>query len=130
MNDIWETLTDEKELSKMKQRRLSLIFLFIACVQIFIPYDRGFWDTIKNFETELSIMPDFTSGFLGILIIVPLYARNILKLGQPHQILSSSFKYSISNAALYSFFFILNLSFCCETRCKASFLNTDRFCAA
>ena len=79
MNDIWETLTDEKELSKMKQRRLSLIFLFIACVQIFIPYDRGFWDTIKNFETELLIMPDFTSGFLGILIIVPLYARNILK---------------------------------------------------
>ena len=57
------------------QRVLSLVFLIIAVSMAFISYDReGIF-----FNTKLEIFPGFISTLVAIILIVPLYARNILK---------------------------------------------------
>ena len=57
------------------QRVLSLIFLMVAVSMAFLSYDRaGIF-----FNTKLEIFPGFISTLVAIILIAPLYARNILK---------------------------------------------------
>ena len=57
------------------QRVLSLIFLMVAVSMAFLTYDRaGIF-----FNTKLEIFPGFISTLVAIILIAPLYARNILK---------------------------------------------------
>ena len=57
------------------QRVLSLIFLMVAVSMAFLSYDR----TGIFFNTKLEIFPGFISTLVAIILIAPLYARNILK---------------------------------------------------
>ncbi|MDZ7817265.1 MAG: hypothetical protein U5K55_01065 [Aliarcobacter sp.] len=80
MEKFINSVTDDTPMSSKMQRLLSLVFLVITVVMIFIPYTKihtffGF----EVWESNLKILPSFISTFIAILLIAPLYARNILK---------------------------------------------------
>ena len=75
MKKIINNLTDDIPMSTRMQKGLSLVFLIIAVSMAFISYDR---DGIF-FNTKLEIFPGFISTLVAIILIAPLYARNILK---------------------------------------------------
>ncbi len=80
MQKIIDKVTDETPMTDKMQRTLSLVFLVITVVMIFIPYTKIY--TFLGFEvweSNLKILPSLISTFIAILIIAPLYARNILK---------------------------------------------------
>lgn len=87
MEKFINSVTDDTTMSSKMQKGLSLVFLLIATGMIFIPYSKvitflGWFDiSIFNWEwdIELKILPSFISTFIAILLIAPLYARNILK---------------------------------------------------
>ena len=75
MSKFINNLTTDTAMSISTQRVLSLIFLMIAVSMAFISYDReGIF-----FNTKLEIFPGFISTLVAIILIAPLYARNILK---------------------------------------------------
>lgn len=75
MSKFINNLTTDTAMSISTQRVLSLVFLIIAVSMAFISYDReGIF-----FNTKLEIFPGFISTLVAIILIVPLYARNILK---------------------------------------------------
>ena len=75
MKNLINNLTDDIPMSIRMQKALSLVFLIIAVSMAFISYDR---DGIF-FSTKLEISPGFISTLVAIILIAPLYARNILK---------------------------------------------------
>lgn len=74
MKKIIDCVTNDSTMSEKMQRGLSLVFLLISCVMIFLPYSTKF-----IIEWELSIKPQLISTFIAITLVAPLYARNILK---------------------------------------------------
>ena len=75
MSKFINNLITDTAMSISTQRVLSLVFLIIAVSMAFISYDReGIF-----FNTKLEIFPGFISTLVAIILIVPLYARNILK---------------------------------------------------
>ena len=70
-----DILTSEAELTTGTRRLLSLVCLLVSCIMVFIPYET----TFLLIPVDTSIQPTIVSGMLGILILAPLYARNILK---------------------------------------------------
>ncbi len=75
MSKFINNLTNDTAMSITTQRILSLIFLIIAVSMAFLSYDRaGIF-----FNTKLEIFPGFISTLVAIILIAPLYARNILK---------------------------------------------------
>lgn len=75
MSKFINNLTNDTAMSITTQRILSLIFLMIAVSMAFLSYDRaGIF-----FNTKLEIFPGFISTLVAIILIAPLYARNILK---------------------------------------------------
>ena len=75
MSKFINNLTTYTAMSISTQRVLSLVFLIIAVSMAFISYDReGIF-----FNTKLEIFPGFISTLVAIILIAPLYARNILK---------------------------------------------------
>jgi len=72
---IMNFLVNDNELESEWQKLLSLIFLFTAGLMSFFSYtDIGFlWDT------QLKFTPRFVSTIIGIVLVAPLYLRNILK---------------------------------------------------
>ena len=80
MKKFVNSVTDDTTMSAKMQRGLSLVFLLIATGMIFFTYSKSwslFGLNIKDFE--LKILPSFISTFIAIVLIAPLYARNILK---------------------------------------------------
>ncbi len=79
MEKFIDSITDDTTMSTKKQKALSLGFLLIATTMIFITYSKSF--SLFGFEikSELKILPSFISAFIAIILIAPLYARNILK---------------------------------------------------
>ncbi len=75
MKNLINNLTDDTPMSVRMQKALSLVFLIISVSMAFISYDR---DGIF-FSTKLEIFPGFISTLVAIILIAPLYARNILK---------------------------------------------------
>lgn len=80
MKRVLDCVTDDTPMSSKMQRALSLVFLLIATGMIFVTYSKVFsifgWN-VKEFD--LKILPSFISTFIAIILIAPLYARNILK---------------------------------------------------
>jgi hypothetical protein len=73
-------VTDDTPMSSKMQRGLSLVFLLIAIIMTFIPYNKMYMlFGIDVWESNLKILPSFISTFIAILLIAPLYARNFLK---------------------------------------------------
>ena len=72
---IMNFLVNDNELESEWQKLLSLIFLCMAGLMSFFSYtDIGFlWDT------QLKFAPGFVSTIIGIVLVSPLYLRNILK---------------------------------------------------
>ena len=68
-------LVNEEELDSEWQKILSLIFLLLAGSMSFITYVHigTFWNTTLKFT------PGFISAIIGIVIVAPLYLRNVLK---------------------------------------------------
>ena len=73
--EIKNFLVNEKELEFGWQKFWSLIFLLIAGTMSFFSYTHIglLWDT------QLKFTPGFVSTVIGILLVAPLYLRNILK---------------------------------------------------
>ena len=68
-------ITDNTPMSGTAQRALSIIFLIISVSMAFMTYSReGMF-----FDSKLEIFPSFISTLIAIILIAPLYARNILK---------------------------------------------------
>jgi hypothetical protein len=76
MKKIIHGVTNNTPMSQTMQKGLSILFLLIATIMIFIPYSK---ELIFGFKVELRIIPSFISTLISILIIAPLYTRNILK---------------------------------------------------
>lgn len=72
---IKDFLVDDKELESGWQKLLSLMFLLIAGIMSFFSYTHIglLWDT------HLVFTPGFVSAIIGIVLVAPLYLRNILK---------------------------------------------------
>ena len=68
-------LVNDKELESSWQKLLSLIFLSLASLMSFFSYTQVgyFWDS------HLKFTPSFVSAIIGIVLVAPLYLRNILK---------------------------------------------------
>jgi hypothetical protein len=75
-----EILVGDNELSKDKKRLISLSLIILATTIAWLPHERTvnilFWQRTLSSE---GFLPDFLTGLLGILIVLPLYFRNILK---------------------------------------------------
>ncbi len=76
-----QILVGDTELTKDKQRLLSLGLLLAAIAVAWIPHERsvtffGIWT--KSF-TSSGFLPDFITAVMGVLIVLPLYMRDILK---------------------------------------------------
>ena len=68
-------ITDNTPMSGTAQRALSIVFLIISVTMAFMTYSReGMF-----FDSKLEIFPSFISTLIAIILIAPLYARNILK---------------------------------------------------
>ena len=68
-------IIDNTPMSSTAQRALSIIFLIISVSMAFMTYSReGMF-----FDSKLEIFPSFISTLIAIILIAPLYARNILK---------------------------------------------------
>ena len=68
-------ITDNTPMSGTAQRALSIVFLIISVSMAFMTYSReGMF-----FDSKLEIFPSFISTLIAIILIAPLYARNILK---------------------------------------------------
>lgn len=80
MEKFINSVTDDTTMSSKMQKGLSLVFLLIATGMIFIPYSKVItFLGYEVWESNLKILPSFISTFIAILLIAPLYARNILK---------------------------------------------------
>ena len=77
---IRELLINDDELDDGWQRFLSLTFLFIAGMLCFFTYTHEslLWGH-KVWEGTLKIKPGFISTIIAVLLIAPLYLRNIFK---------------------------------------------------
>ena len=75
MARLISSITDNTPMSGTAQRALSIIFLIISVSMAFMTYSReGMF-----FDSKLEIFPSFISTLIAIILIAPLYARNILK---------------------------------------------------
>ena len=75
MEKLINNLTDDTPMSGRMQKGLSLVFLVISVSMAFMTYSRqGIF-----YDTNLEIFPSFISTLVAIILIAPLYARNILK---------------------------------------------------
>ena len=76
-----EILVGDKELTKDKQRLLSLALLLAAIVFAWIPHERTWllFRIWKRTFLEDGFFPDFITAIMGVMIVLPLYLRNILK---------------------------------------------------
>ena len=69
MKKIIHGVTNNTPMSQTMQKGLSILFLLIATIMIFIPYSK---ELIFGFKVELRIIPSFISTLISILIIAPL----------------------------------------------------------
>ena len=76
-----ELLVGDTELTKDKQRLLSLVLLLAAIVFAWIPHERSWllFRIWKRTFLEDGFFPDFITAIMGVMIVLPLYLRNILK---------------------------------------------------
>ena len=75
MGRLINGITDNTPMSGTAQRALSIVFLIISVSMAFMTYSReGMF-----FDSKLEIFPSFISTLIAIILIAPLYARNILK---------------------------------------------------
>ena len=75
MEKLINNLTDDTPMSGRMQKGLSLFFLVISVSMAFMTYSsEGIF-----YDTKLEIFPSFISTLVAIILIAPLYARNILK---------------------------------------------------
>jgi len=76
MVKLGDFISDDNEMSKKTQRVLSIIFLLMACFMTIFEYTEvhKYW-----FDSTLNIKPGINQTFIAILLISPLYMRNILK---------------------------------------------------
>ena len=72
---IKDVLVNDEEIDSGLQRFLSLMFLLIAGLMSFFSYTHIGW----LWNTKLSFTPGFISTIFGLVLIAPLYLRNILK---------------------------------------------------
>ncbi|MCG3717796.1 hypothetical protein L5F50_01245 [Aliarcobacter butzleri] len=74
-NEVLSKITDDTPMSQKALKGFSLLFLLIATSMTLFTYSQEgiLWDT------KLNIYPSFISAIIAICLIVPLYARNILK---------------------------------------------------
>lgn len=75
LQHLRKAMADDNELDSENLRFLSLIFLSLAATMSFFEYTHigWFWDTNVGFA------PRFLSSIFGLLLIAPLYMRDILK---------------------------------------------------
>ena len=76
-----EILVGDDELTKDKQRLLSLALLIAAIAFAWLPHERS-WILFRVWERTLredGFIPDFITAIMGVMIVLPLYLRNILK---------------------------------------------------
>jgi len=67
----------EVELSVRSKKGMSIIFIFIALALAWIPKDiKVFW--IIPWEVD-GFLPNLLTGIIGMVIVLPLYIRNIFK---------------------------------------------------
>lgn len=81
VSKISEIIIGDQELTQNKQRLLSLILMTVATGLAWIPHQKTttvffFWS--KTLKTQ-GFVPDFITAMIGLLIVLPLYIRNILK---------------------------------------------------
>lgn len=81
LSKMSEILVGDQELTKDKRRFISLLLIITATILAWRPHQRTvtflyFWS--KTSKTE-GFIPDFVTAILGLLIVLPLYFRNILK---------------------------------------------------
>lgn len=75
MQKILNNIVDDTPMSSKTQKALSIVFLIISVSMAFMTYSKeGMF-----FDTKLEIFPGFISTLVAIVLIAPLYARNILK---------------------------------------------------
>jgi hypothetical protein len=68
--------TDEREFSHTTVKALSILFLSVSAVLSLLSYTgKRFY----VFDHDYSITPDFISGVVALCLIIPLYARGILR---------------------------------------------------
>lgn len=73
---VREYLINDDELDSGSQRFLSLIFLFIAGAMCFFTYTR---EILGFYHRSFHFRPGFISAMIGLILVTPLYLRNILK---------------------------------------------------
>lgn len=75
MQKVLNNIVDDTPMSSKTQKALSIVFLIISVSMAFMTYSKeGIF-----FDTKLEIFPGFISTLVAIVLIAPLYARNILK---------------------------------------------------
>lgn len=75
MQKVLNNIVDDTPMSSKTQKALSIVFLIISVSMAFMTYSKeGMF-----FDTKLEIFPGFISTLVAIVLIAPLYARNILK---------------------------------------------------
>ena len=75
MQKVLNNIVDDTPMSSKTQKALSIVFLIISVSMAFMTYSKeGMF-----FDTKLEIFPGFISTLVAIVLITPLYARNILK---------------------------------------------------
>ena len=77
MNRYENFLVSDEELDIEWQKLLSLLFLLIAGSMSFFPYARN--GLIPWINKPLTFKPDFVATIIAIVLVAPLYLRNILK---------------------------------------------------
>lgn len=75
MQKVLNNIVDDTPMSSKTQKALSIVFLIISVSMAFMTYSKEG----MLFDTKLEIFPGFISTLVAIVLIAPLYARNILK---------------------------------------------------
>jgi hypothetical protein len=75
-NDIARAATDEEEFSYSTRKVLSILLLGFAVVLSLMSYSGK---RFIFFNASYSISPDLISGVLALFLVIPLYARGILR---------------------------------------------------
>ena len=75
LDNLVNSITSEDQLSYKAKKLLSIIFLLVAFLISMASYTHKGW----FFDTPKNIRPDFISTLIALALVVPLYARGILK---------------------------------------------------
>lgn len=76
LKKIMSVATDEREFSHSTKKILSIIFLSFSAFLSLLSYSGRH---LIFFTSDYSISPDFISGVIALSLMVPLYARGILR---------------------------------------------------